>query len=622
MTGYVTLLWSMIAASGLMLAVWHSLVFALDRRAYANLAFAIVALGAMGIAWTELGMMLAGSAAEWGRWVRWYQLPNFFLIVGTLVFVRLYLGTGRPWLMWSIVGLRAFILAVNFVVEPNFNFERIGSLTQTELLGQQVSIVGDAIASTRQPIATLAVVLSLVFIVDASISLWRTGSIEARRRALLIGGSITLFFAIAILNTQLVVWGLLRQPTLTAPSFLITLAAMAFEMSRDTLRASRLARDLKQNQRALELAVSAAGLGLSSWDSETQNVWATSRARAMFGLRETGPIDLRALAASIPHEDLVRIRETVRSAAASGTEQEVEFRVVTNDGPARWLLARGRWESAAPGSPAVIRSVLRDVTEERRVHQELEQLRRSLAHASRVTALGQLASSIAHELRQPLGAINANVQAARLVLEGPNPDLEELGQILGDIHRDDHRAEQVIDRLRAMLKRRPIEFQPVDVDSLLQDVIALVRSDAVTRGVRLETIVEGDSLEARGDKVHLSQVLINLIINAMDAMAGTPPERRRVTVRARADGAAGVEIAVADCGPGVPADAVTDVFEPFYTTKASGMGMGLCVSRGIVEAHGGRLWVESGTESGATFRLTIPAYESSTSVTAQMESCA
>ncbi|HEU4617711.1 MAG TPA: ATP-binding protein, partial [Gammaproteobacteria bacterium] len=599
MTGNVTILWSMIAAFGLMLGVWHSLVFVLDRRAYANLAFATVALGAMGIAWTELGMMTAASAAEWGRWVRWYQVPNFFLIVGTVAFVRLYFGTGRQWLLWSLVALRALILLVDFVVDPNFNFERIDGIARTELFGQQISVVGHAVAAPRQSIATLATVLSVLFIVDAAASLWRTGSAEARRRAVVIGGSIALFFAVAILNTQLVIWGLVMLPTLTAPSFLITLAAMAFEMSRDTLRASRLARELRQNQRALELAASAAGLGLWSWDSETRSIWATGRARAMFGLRDSGPIDLEALAASIPTEDAARLRETAGTAAATGSEQEVEFRVVTAEGSTRWLRARGRWESAS-GKRTLIRSVLRDVTEERRVHEEIEELRRDLAHASRVTALGQLASAIAHELRQPLGAIRGNVQAAQMLLQGPEPDLQELRDILGDIHRDDSRAAQVIDRLAALLKRRPIDLQPVALEGLLQDVISLVRSDALARGVRIETKV--DSLVAHADKVHVSQVLINLIINAMDAMTDTAAACRRITVHARAAESGLIEIAVSDCGPGVPAEALTRVFEPFFTTKASGMGMGLCVSRTIIEAHGGRLWVESGADGGATFR--------------------
>src|SRR5215831_12141947 len=136
----VTILWSTVAAAALVLAFVHSLVWVLDRRARANLTFASVAIAGIGMAWVELGMMHSQTPAEWGAWVRWYQIPNFIFIVGTMTFVRLYLGTGRPWLMWTIIALRCAILIVNFNVEPNFNFARIDSIERISFLGEQVSI--------------------------------------------------------------------------------------------------------------------------------------------------------------------------------------------------------------------------------------------------------------------------------------------------------------------------------------------------------------------------------------------------------------------------------------------------------------------------------------------------
>jgi two-component system, LuxR family, sensor kinase FixL len=611
---YVTIVWSVIAASALVLGVMHTLVWILDRRAYANLAFAVAAFAATGIAWVELGMMSAATAPEWGSWVRWYQVPNFCLIVGTLAFVRLYLGTGRLWLMWAVIALRVAILVINFAVEPNFNFEHIGSIVRIPFLGEDVSVLGHAITAPRQWIATLATILSVLFVADASITLLRRRTAEGRRKALMIGGAIAFTFTAAILNTQLVIWGVVdHAPTLTAPPFLITLAAMAFEMSRDTLRASRLARELRDSQHALELAASAAGLGLWSCDPKTGRLWATERARAMFALERDARIELERLIAMIPDQDMNGIRESLQAAAASGTEQEVRFRVSPVGIPTRWLLARGRYEPDTPSAPALIRGVVRDVTEEHRTQQELEELRRDLAHAGRVTALGQLSSAIAHELRQPLTAILSNVQAAQMILKKSNPDLQELREILVDIDRDDLRAGEVIDRLRAMLKRRPMELQPVNLDDLLQDVILLIRSDADARGVLLETSIENGSLVAGGDRVQLCQVLINLIMNAMDACAGVPAARRRVLIQARAMNETGVEITVADFGTGIPPEQTEQIFAPFFTTKPSGMGMGLCVSRTIIRAHGGRLWVENNAMGGATFHLAISAFQRSAS---------
>ena len=254
---------------------------------------------------------------------------------------------------------------------------------------------------------------------------------------------------------------------------------------------------------------------------------------------------------------------------------------------------------------------IEDVTEktarDEALREELVELRRDLAHAGRVTALGELASSLAHELRQPLTAIMSNVTAAQMLLQAPNPDLAELREILADVLRDDQRAAEVIDRLRAMLRRRPMELAPIGVEDLLKDVASLVHGDAARRGVTLKTNVGYGLVSVQGDKVHLCQVLINLVINAMDAVADLDDARRRVILQARTNGEGWVEIGVADAGPGVPPESVQKIFDPFFTTKPAGMGMGLAVSRTIVEAHKGRIWVENNPEHGATFWLAMPA---------------
>lgn len=606
------MLWSVVAASALVLALMHALVWTYDRRAHTNLTFAIVAFSVVGISWAELAMMSAGTATEWANWLRWYQLPNFFLVCGTMLFVRLCLGTNKPWLMWTIVALRAVILLVNFAVEPNFNFQRVDTIDYTIFLGEEVATVGRAITSPRQALSTLAGALSLLFILDAAVSHWRRGTADARRKALIVGGSIAFFFAIAVLNRQLVFWGLITFPTLTAPPFLITLAAMAFEMSRDTLRASRLARELRESEQALDLAASAAGFGMWSWDPEKQRIWATERARAVFGIDARSPVDLERLEAMIPRDDALRIRESLDNAIRSGEEQEIEFRVCSSEDSPRWIRAQGRAEIDARTKRAFIRGVVQNVTEQHSTREEIEDLRNNLAHASRVTALGQFTSALAHELRQPLGAILTNVQAAQLMMRAPDPDLHELSEILTDIYRDDRRAADVIDRLHALLKRRPMDFQPVAMSALLQDVLMLVKVDAAKRGVTIETAFERSALVALGDRVHLSQVLINLIANGMDAMANLPEAERKIAVRVRTSNDESIEVAVTDAGPGVAPDMLTKIFQPFVTTKPAGMGMGLAISRTIVDAHRGRIWVENNAAGGATFRFTVPVYRQET----------
>jgi two-component system, LuxR family, sensor kinase FixL len=247
-----------------------------------------------------------------------------------------------------------------------------------------------------------------------------------------------------------------------------------------------------------------------------------------------------------------------------------------------------------------------DISQRRQMEKEAEELRRELAHTGRVSLLGQLASALAHELSQPLGAILRNAEAAEVLLQQTPLDQEELRAIIEDIGNDDRRAGNVIDRLRSLLKRRVLELQPVQVPDLITEALALVRSDAAARQVQLDFLPAADLPAARGDRVHLQQVLLNLIINAMDAMNGTTLPVRRITISVRQLTPEFLEVSVGDTGPGIAPEALGQLFEPFYTTKAQGMGMGLAVSKTIIEAHQGRIHAENRPEGGALFGFTVP----------------
>jgi C4-dicarboxylate-specific signal transduction histidine kinase len=246
--------------------------------------------------------------------------------------------------------------------------------------------------------------------------------------------------------------------------------------------------------------------------------------------------------------------------------------------------------------------------------EELEQERQhhaELAHLNRVSTAGQLTSALAHELNQPLGAILRNAEAAEMVLQNPRPDIVELRAIVRDIHEDNQRAGAVIDRLRAMLKKREMEQNPLAAEEVLQEVAAIARSEAESREIKMEVSAAPNLPKVLGDRVHLQQVLLNLLLNAMEAVNGNPRETRRVMVDAHKNGADTVEISVRDTGHGIPPDKLGEVFKPFFTTKSQGMGMGLAISRAIMEAHGGRIEVRNnGDGQGATFVLTLPTVKS------------
>ena len=246
----------------------------------------------------------------------------------------------------------------------------------------------------------------------------------------------------------------------------------------------------------------------------------------------------------------------------------------------------------------------------RRAEAEIINQRAELAHATRVSTMGQLASALTHELNQPLGAILRNAEAAEIFLQNEKPDLDELRAILADIRKDDQRAGSVIDRMRSLFKRRSLELKPLDLGELLTETVLLVRSDARTRQVNLVLQLPEKLPPVRGDRVHLQQVLLNLILNGMDAMSGVTGNGRQLTVRTIAAEDGSVEVAVSDNGAGIPADKVEHLFEPFFTTKPNGMGMGLAISQTIIGAHGGKIWGGNNALCGAIFKFTLPAIHS------------
>jgi C4-dicarboxylate-specific signal transduction histidine kinase len=334
-------------------------------------------------------------------------------------------------------------------------------------------------------------------------------------------------------------------------------------------------------------------------------VWATDKWRALLGFAKSERIDLDNFLQKLHPEDRGMVSRTLAMAPERDGHYETEYRVMLPDGGLRWIGSRGRVEFDGHDKPVLARGVSMDITARKLAEAEVSRQRAELTHVARVSTMGELAASVAHELSQPLGAILRNAEAAELFLQHPSPDMEEVRAILTDIRKDDQRAGAVIDRMRSMLKRRGVEHGPVDLNVLVGEVISLVRFDADSRKVRLEFEPTSSLPPVHGDRVQLQQVMLNLLLNGMDAMKDLTPDRRRVTVRLRVAGAQ-VEVAVSDTGHGIPEDKLPRVFEPFFTTKPNGLGIGLAISRRIIEAHGGRLWAENNAAGGATFAFSLP----------------
>ncbi|MET0618969.1 MAG: ATP-binding protein [Thermoanaerobaculia bacterium] len=242
-----------------------------------------------------------------------------------------------------------------------------------------------------------------------------------------------------------------------------------------------------------------------------------------------------------------------------------------------------------------------------RAEDETRLRRQELAHAGRLTAVGELTASISHEINQPLGAILANAEAAEMLLESEKGDLDEVRQILADIRRDDVRASEVVRRVRSLAGKREVEMQELDVNSVVEAVVRLVEFEARRLGVAVETVLAPNLRRIRGDEVSIQQVLINLALNGMEAMANTLPGERRLRIRTRSDGSR-VELSVSDFGRGIAEHERGSLFQPFFTTKAHGVGLGLSICRSIAEAHGGHIAAENGSGRGAEFILSLPVH--------------
>jgi PAS domain S-box-containing protein len=597
----VTVIWSMTVSASLTLAAISFLVWYKRRTAWAGLLFTLASTGVAIFAGCEVWMMRAETPTQFGTALRWIHVPTWVIILSLVGFVRLYLRAGRPWLAWTICVLRTVALPLNFLVGQNLNYLEVTSLRHISLFGEPVS-VGEGVSNPWMLVGQLSLLLFVVFAADATITVWRRGD---RRLAVVIGGSIVVCMLVGTLQAVLVLWQIVNWPITTSLFFMAVVMAMGYEMSRDTLRAAQLSDDLIESEERMTLATEAAGFGVWMWSIDRNQIWGSDRWLKMFGFAPDAVVPFEEFLQRIHPEDRELVERGVRHALEARVDYRGEYRVMLPDGAQRWLVSRGRMHPDAQRKPARMMGVALDITERKQAEQESVQHRNELAHVARVSTMGQLASSLAHEINQPLGAILRNAEAAELFLQEPSPDIDEIRAILADIREDDQRAGEVIDRMRGLIKRREIERCPLDLHLLAGEVVRLVRPDAEMRRVRL-VIEPGPVLPpVQGDRVQLQQVMLNLLINAMDAVKDNPPAKRLVTVSAQPT-SANIEVSVSDNGQGISADQLVRVFEPFFTSKPNGLGMGLAISRSIIEAHGGQLWAESGPGGGAVFRFVLP----------------
>jgi two-component system, LuxR family, sensor kinase FixL len=277
----------------------------------------------------------------------------------------------------------------------------------------------------------------------------------------------------------------------------------------------------------------------------------------------------------------------------------------TRDG--RQVVVASRWslQRDEKGRPTAILETNNDITERKRAEAELRDAQANLAHVSRVTTLGEMAASIAHEVDQPLSGVVINANACVRFLKGPSPNLDEVRDGLAAIARDGRRASEVIARIRALARRTSTDKQPMDINEVIREVAALAEAEAQRTQARVRMELAPRLPRVLGDQVQLQQVVLNLLLNGLDSMSAVAERPRELVITTRSEAADRVRVSVRDSGSGIDPQVANRLFEAFYTTKRHGLGMGLSISRSIVEQHGGRLWAEPNEGPGTTFHFTV-----------------
>lgn len=386
------------------------------------------------------------------------------------------------------------------------------------------------------------------------------------------------------------------------------LALVAAIIIRD-YRRLKVEKLLHDSEERSILALGAADVGLWQWDAKADYFWMSEHCRTMFAIPSDAELGLAAIAAAIHPDDQQIVAKTVSVAHETGTTFEIRFRITIGDGKMRWVRSRGRVEVGSLGRILRITGTAVNISEHMTMQAEIDRQRQSLVHLARVGAIGELSGALAHELNQPLTAILSNAQAIQRMLRCDPISIEDLREAVADIIEDDSRAGDLIRHLRALLKNEEMRIEPINMCKLVDRVMNLARNELIIRHVEPVIQVADDAPPVLGDAVQLQQLLLNLILNAVEAIGTAGQKNGVVMISGYVEGPATerqFHLSVSDTGPGISSEVMEKLFEPFFSTKKQGLGIGLSICHAIVTRHGGTIRAEGNSWSGATFQVYLP----------------
>ncbi len=486
-------------------------------------------------------MMRAQSPADYAAALRWAHVLLAMVVLSIVWFVHFYFDAGRLWLAYLVSGIRLLALGLNFMTGMNINFREVSSLDQVMLWGGAVVSGPVGVPNPWGIVPQIGNVLLVAFVVDASVTLWRRGGPDARRRAVVVGGSLVACIVAIAGFAALITLGLVHAPTIVMPGSL-------HRRPGDGLR-TRLGRDCSgtacgaapASELRFRAVVEAVPSAILLVDDKGMITLANAQAETVFGYQReeliAKPVEMLIPERfRLPHVGLRSAYARDAQARAMGVGRELfACRKDGSEIPVEAALSPMPTEKGL----FVLASIV-DITERRNIERTAARQRDELAHLSRVAMLGELSGSLAHELNQPLTAILSNAQAAQRFLAHSPPRLDKLAEILADIVKSDHRAGAVIQRLRAMLRKEEAQRHPLDINDVVEESLRLMRSDLMNRQVVVSTDLDVALPTVRGDRNQLQQVLLNFVINGCDAMDDQKVDRR-LLVRTQATAQGNVE---------------------------------------------------------------------------------
>lgn len=386
-----------------------------------------------------------------------------------------------------------------------------------------------------------------------------------------------------------------------------------YGLNTDIEARKRAEAELVKSEASLAHAQRLSSMGSFAWILATREItFFSEELYRIFELDPEVPITVERVASRVHPDDIPLLTTKLAQAQAGIVDHDYEIRLRMPDGRVKYLRTESRPETRADGQNIFV-GTMQDITERRLAEEAVSELRSELAHVSRVSTLGAMTASIAHEVNQPLSGITTNASALVRMLASASPDFERVRETARRIIRDGHRAAEVVSRLRALFSKKSEAAELIDLSRAARELLALAAAELRRSRVNLEVDFSSTLPRIVGDRVQLQQVMLNLLLNAVDAVSSVDDRPRRIVIRTLEDDAGNVRLTVQDTGVGIDPNNIDQLFEPFYTTKRTGMGIGLAISRSIIEHHRGRIWGEPNVDEGAAFSFALPPASASAS---------